>query len=269
MAKLSLEFLGSGTSVGVPAIGCECRVCTSGDPLNKRLRSSVLLRGTHGETATTVVIDTSADFRQQMLRAKVRRVDAVVITHHHADHVVGIDDVRRFNTLQRTPIDCFATAATLTTLRRSFPYVFVEGEHVNWGLPALRPCPMTFGVPFDVGCLRIVPLELDHEVMVSSGFVITCDGSGSLAYCVDVKRIPQASMERLKGVHTLVLDMLREAPPHPTHLSLGEALEIVARIAPKRAYLAHIGHEIEHRTVEARLPPHVRLAYDGLIVELD
>jgi phosphoribosyl 1,2-cyclic phosphate phosphodiesterase len=279
MARLSLEFLGSGTSVGVPAIGCECRVCASDDPLNKRLRSSVLLRGIHGETATTVVIDTSADFRQQMLRAKVRRVDAVVITHHHADHVVGIDDVRRFNTLQRAPIDCFATAATLTTLRRSFPYVFVEGEHVNWGLPALRPCPMTFGVPFDVGCLRIVPLELDHEVIVSSGFVITCGGntgggatsgtSASLGYCVDVKRIPQVSMERLKGVHTLVLDMLREAPPHPTHLSLGEALEIVARVAPRRAYLAHIGHEIEHRTVESRLPPHVRLAYDGLVVELD
>jgi phosphoribosyl 1,2-cyclic phosphodiesterase len=130
-----------------------------------------------------------------------------------------------------------------------------------------------------VGCLRIEPVELDHEVLVSSGFVITCGGStgggatsgtsASLAYCVDVKRVPPASMERLKGVHTLVLDMLREAPLHPTHLSLSEALEIIARVAPQRAYLAHIGHEIEHRTVEARLPPQIRLAYDGLIVELD
>jgi len=270
MPKLSLEFLGSGTSVGVPAIGCDCAVCASADPRNKRLRSSALVRGftAAGRPATTVVIDTSADFRQQMLRSRVRALDAVLMTHHHADHVVGIDDVRRFNALQNTPLDCWATPETLASLRRSFEYVFVDDDSLRWGLPCLRPRPFAYGQPFEVGCLRIEPLEQDHTVIVSSGFRITCAGSPALAYCLDLKRFPPATIERLKGVHTLVLDMLREKP-HPTHLSLGEALEIVAEIKPKRTYFAHIAHEVDHAVLQARLPRGVWLAYDGLVVDLD
>ncbi|MCY3023620.1 MAG: MBL fold metallo-hydrolase [Planctomycetota bacterium] len=269
MVKLSLEFLGSGTSVGVPCIGCDCPVCTSTDPLNKRLRSSALVRGydAAGNVATTVVIDTSADFRQQMLRAGVRHLDAVLISHHHADHVVGIDDVRRYNALQNAPLDCWATPGTLATLRQSFWYVFSDVDYVRWGLPCLRPRPIAHGQPIEVGCLRIEPLALDHEVIQNTGFRITCDGSAALAYCLDVKRIPPESYARLKGTHTLVLDMLRETP-HPTHMSLSEALEAVARIAPQRAWFAHIAHEVDHRALEARLPPHIRVAYDGLVLEI-
>ncbi|HEY3320271.1 MAG TPA: MBL fold metallo-hydrolase [Planctomycetota bacterium] len=269
MPKLSLEFLGSGTSVGVPTIGCNCAVCASTDSLNKRLRSSALVRGydSDGTVATTVVIDTSADFRQQMLRSNVARLDGVVFTHHHADHVVGIDDVRRYNAIQQQVLGCWATAATIAGLKRGFGYVFGEDLNVRWGLPSLKPVVITPGVSFEIGCLRFEPLLLDHEVMATTGFRITCGDSAVLSYCVDVKRIPPETYERLKGTHTLVLDMLREKP-HPTHMNLPEALAAIDRIAPQRTYFAHIAHEVDHRVLEARLPESIRLGYDGLVIEL-
>ena len=269
MARLSLELLGTGTSTGVPTIGCACAVCTSTDPLNKRLRSSALVRSSAagGQAATAVVIDTPPDFRQQMLRSQVQRLDAVVITHGHADHVAGLDDVRRYNVMQNARLDCWATPETLAVLQRSFGYAFADDNNLLKGLPCLRPRPLAFGRTFSVGGLRFEALALDHTVLMSTGLIISSAGSPALAYCIDVKRFPPESLSRLKGVHTLVLDMLRETP-HPTHLSLREALDVVERVAPERAYLAHIAHEVEHRQLEARLPPHVRLAYDGLIVEL-
>ena len=268
MPKISLEFLGSGTSVGVPVIGCDCDVCGSQDPLNNRLRSSALVRSykASGEIETTVVIDTSPDFRQQMLRAKVKHLDAVIITHFHADHVVGIDDVRRYNHMQNTALDCWATPATLASLKHSFGYAFVEGDNLRYGLPCLRAKEIVYGRAFQIGSLRFEPIELDHFVMQTTGFRISAGGE-SIAYCLDVKRIPEQSYEVLRGTHTLIVDMLREKL-HPTHMNYDEAMAAIARVAPQQGYLAHIAHEVEHRTMQARLPENVRIAYDGLVIEV-
>lgn len=266
----TLEFLGSGTSTGVPALACDCAVCKSLDPRNKRLRPSALFR--IGET--TLVVDTGPDFRQQMLRADVRRLDAVLITHYHVDHVVGIDDVRRYNFLQQTPLDCWGDAATLEKLKAGFGYAF--SDTLRPGLPNLRPKVIEPGQPFRIGALFIRPVALDHHVIPNVGLLIqrgdadpqALRGHGPvLAYCVDTKRIPEATYEALAGVDTLVLDMLREQP-HPTHMTRAEALAAVERIRPRRALFSHMGHEVDHGPFEAQLPPPVRLAFDGMLVEM-
>ncbi|MBI3830905.1 MAG: MBL fold metallo-hydrolase [Planctomycetes bacterium] len=259
--SFTFEFLGSGTSVGIPCIGCACAVCTSTDPRNKRLRCAALVRC--GETA--VVIDTGPDFREQMLRSKVKRVDAFVITHYHADHVVGIDDVRRFNVLQKQVIDCWADRPTTERIRKCFDYVF--SDSLRMGLPNLRPREIELGKTFEVGPLRFEALPLDHHVMDNVALVITEAGRPAprLAYCIDCKRMPDETVERLRGVETLVLDMLREQP-HPTHMNLQEALAVIARIKPGRTFFSHISHEAEHAAIEAKLPPEIRVAYDGLVL---
>lgn len=261
--SFSFEFLGSGTSVGVPAIGCDCAVCTSSDPRNRRLRCSALARC--GSAA--VVIDTGPDFREQMLRAKLKRADAFIVTHYHADHVVGIDDVRRFNMLQKEVLDCWADRATLDKIARCFDWVFTDT--LRLGLPNLRPREMTDGVPFEIGGLRFEPLELDHHVLKNTGLIVSeaARPGPKLAYCIDVKRMDEATVARLRGVDILVLDMLRENP-HPTHMNLAEALEAVARIQPKQTYFSHLAHEVDHGPFEARLPENIRLAYDGLVLSL-
>lgn len=265
--RLTLEFLGSGTSVGVPCVGCSCDVCTSTDPRNKRLRPSVLVRAYDGEKLhTTVIIDTGPDFRTQMLRAKVQRLDAVIISHYHYDHVVGIDDVRRYNHLQNQILDCWGSAATLDRLRHSFSYVFCVGDELRPGLPNLRTKTIVPFEPFTIGALQFEPLEQDHAVMPSLGFRISAGNAPQIAYCLDVKQIPEKSFQRLAGVDTFVVDMLREKL-HPTHMNLSEAMDAVARVKPRRAYFSHIAHETDHALVEAKLPEHVRIAYDGLILE--
>lgn len=265
--RLTLEFLGSGTSVGVPCVGCQCSVCMSTDSRNKRLRPSVLVRAWDGERLlTTVIIDTGPDFRSQMLRANVQRLDAVIISHYHYDHVVGIDDVRRYNHLQHQIIDCWGSMATLDRLRHSFAYVFTTSDELRPGLPNIRTKTIVPYEPFFIGPLQFEPLEQDHAVMPSLGFRISAEGSPAIAYCLDVKTIPAQSYDRLAGVDTFIVDMLREKL-HPTHMNLDEALEAVARIKPRRAFFSHIAHETDHALVESKLPAHVRIAYDGLILE--
>jgi phosphoribosyl 1,2-cyclic phosphate phosphodiesterase len=268
--RMSLEFLGTGTSVGVPMIGCDCAVCRSQDSRDKRLRSSAFLRshGTDGSPETAVLIDTSPDLRQQMLRSNIRRVDAIVITHFHADHVAGIDDVRRFNMIQQQVIEIWGTARTLASLRKSFGYVF--SDTLRYGWPSLVAREITVGEKFRIGALNFVPFDLDHEVIINTGLKISHaaqDNGPALSYCLDVKRMDEQAFRILDGTDTLVLDMLRE-PVHPTHMNLAEALQVIERVKPRRAYLGHIAHEVSHAGLEPRLPENVRLAYDGLTLQL-
>ena len=263
---MTLEFLGTGTSVGVPMIGCDCAVCHSSDPRDQRLRSSALLKSARGDSSTCVLLDTSPDLRQQMLRCGVRRLDAVIITHFHADHVAGIDDIRRFNVIQKEVLDLWGTAATLAEMRRSFGYVFSDTLRHGW--PSLRAREITPGVPFTIGALEFLPFEMDHHVIINTGLKINSGPhSPALGYCLDVKRLNERAFELLQGTDTLVLDMLRETD-HPTHMSLTEALAATERIKPRRAYFGHIGHEISHVALEARLPEHIRLSYDGLLLDV-
>lgn len=263
--SLSLEFLGTGTSVGVPVIGCDCAVCQSSDPHDKRLRSSALLRGTDGSQHTTVLLDTTPDFRTQMLRSNVRRLDALVITHFHADHVCGIDDIRRFNVMQREIIDLWGTAATLEKMRQSFGYVFSDTLRQGW--PSIRAREIHCGTPFKIGCLEFLPFELDHQVIINTGLRISSGGGSGLGYCLDVKRFSERAFADLAGTDTLVLDMLREMQ-HPTHMNLEEAMAVVSRLNPRRVFFGHMGHEVSHAELERRLPEHIRLAYDGLKIEV-
>ena len=268
--KFTLEFLGSGTSVGVPVIGCDCAVCASEDPRNKRLRSSVLVRSYNekDEVETTVVIDTTPDFRQQMLRSKVQRMDAVIITHYHADHIAGIDDVRRYNHMQNSVLDCWGTRETLALLKHSFGYIFVQDNNLRYGLPCLAQREAVIGDVFQIGRLKFEPIELDHQIIQSTGFKISCGDSAVLSYCLDVKRIPEKSFEALQGTHTLVLDMLREKV-HPTHMNLEEAMQAAERINPRQTIFGHIAHEVDHAAMEARLPEKIKLAYDGLVITMN
>ena len=267
--RMSLEFLGTGTSVGVPMIGCDCPVCRSSDPRDKRLRSSALIRshGADGAVDTTVLLDTTPDLRYQMLRANVRRVDAIVITHFHADHVMGIDDVRRFNIIQKQVIDVWGTPTTLNSMRKSFGYVFSDTLRAGW--PSLRAREITIGQTLEIGSMTFLPFDLDHEVIINTGLKIrhsSVPNGPEIAYCLDVKRIDEAGYQALKGTDTLILDMLRETN-HPTHMNFTEAMDAVNRVQPRRAYFGHIAHEIGHAAFEARLPEHVRLAYDGLVID--
>jgi phosphoribosyl 1,2-cyclic phosphate phosphodiesterase len=249
--------LGTGTSHGVPMIGCECATCTSADPRDRRSRASILLQSAEG---ASVLVDTTPDLRSQALACNVRRVDAIVYTHSHADHVMGLDDVRRFNVLQRSAIPCYGDERTLADLRRIYSYIFDRDTPPGGGIPQVV-LARVMG-EFCVGSMTIVPVPLLHGSRPILGYRL-----GSFAYLTDCSEIPDASWPLLKGVRTLILDALRERP-HPTHLSLDQALAIVDRLAPERAYFTHMCHDLPHAATCARLPAGVELAYDGLALEI-
>jgi phosphoribosyl 1,2-cyclic phosphate phosphodiesterase len=261
MADIELLFLGSGTSAGVPMIGCHCAVCTSPDPHDKRTRASVVV--SYGDAAdgtrTRVLVDTTPELRLQCCWNDVHRVDAVVFTHAHADHIMGLDDCRRFNAVKRGPLDVWADGRTHETLQRCFGYAFQEPEPE---MKVFRPhlVPRTIDGPFDIAGVRWTPIPLMHGDLPVLGFRV-----GRLAYCTDVSRIPESSYPLLEDLDVLVLDALQRQR-HTTHFSLEQAIEESRKIGARRTLFTHVAHGLSHAETNAELPPHVRLAHDGLRV---
>lgn len=259
MPSVSLTILGSGTSTGVPIIGCRCPVCRSKHPRNQRLRASVWIQagGKH------LIVDTGPDFRAQVLRAKVPRVDAVLFTHDHADHSHGIDDVRAYNFLQKDKIPCYANPETAEGLRRKFPYVFSLESYEGGGLPKLEMRAFAPDAPeIRPAGVPVIPLDLPHGRRRTAGFRI-----GDLAYVVDCHDIPAEALARLAQVKTLILDCV-QLKSHNTHLNLETALLLCRKVGAPRTYLTHLGHDFDDRKFPAEdLPKGVKLAYDGLTLK--
>lgn len=252
---MTITFLGTGTSVGVPAIACDCEVCGSTDSRNKRTRASVLI----SVSGQNFLVDASIDLRQQMLREEITSLQAILLTHGHADHVFGLDDVRMFNFMQRMPMPIYGNDDTLTAVRRTFWYVFDDGPTAS-----SRPRMLLNSIdgPFDISGVTVTPLSIIHGTMSILGYRI-----GNLAYITDGSEIPDETVDLLRGLDVMVINALRRRS-HPTHFTLERALEQIERIRPRRAFLTHISHELEHAALAAELPAGVEPAYDGLHVEI-
>jgi phosphoribosyl 1,2-cyclic phosphate phosphodiesterase len=252
MPPVKITVLGSGTSAGVPTIGCYCDVCTSSDPRDNRLRPSILV----SYEGHNVLIDTTPDFRLQALRARLDRLDAVIFTHSHADHIMGLDDVRPFNFRQKGQIPIYAAGDTMAAINRCFQYIF-DGEKKESSVPKLDPRLIGAG-PFDLFGVEFQPVPILHGRQIILGFRF-----GGAAYLTDHSEIPEASMEQLRGLDVLFLDALRHKP-HPTHSTVERSVKTVEQLQPRRAFFTHISHDLPHERTEGLLPPNVRLAYDGL-----
>jgi len=250
---MEILFLGTGTSHGVPMIGCDCVVCRSDDPRDNRLRPSIYITGDNG---TQVLIDTTPDLRQQCLRERITRVDAVVYTHAHADHTLGFDELRRFNHLTKRPVPVFGDSATLDALRRTFSYAFEKGAASGGGVPDASLT--VIDGPFAVGELRLQPLTVYHGSTPVLGFRI-----GGFAYLTDCNAVPEETMALLGGLDVLVLDALRHRPHH-THYSLSEAVAVAQRVGARSTLFTHMCHDLGHAATCAALPEGLSLAYDGL-----
>ena len=253
---MKLTFLGTGTSTGVPSIACDCETCLSSDPRDKRLRVSILIE--HRDKK--ILVDTSSDFRQQALRANIRHLDAVLITHCHVDHVFGLDDIRPLN-FRYGAMGVYANEIAWRDLRRIFEYIF-NPTHFGGGLPQLIPHTVQHNAPFCVGeGLEITPLEVIHGKLPVVAYRFN-----DFAYATDLKTIPPETMDNLRDLDVLVLDCVR-IKPHSTHLCLEEALAIIEDLEPNRAFLTHLNHDIMYERDSHLLPGNVRFAYDGLVVD--
>lgn len=250
--KLKITFMGTGTSHGVPMIGCDCPVCTSTDPRDRRGRCCLLVE----YNGAAIVIDTPPEFRLQCVANRVRRVDAVLFTHTHADHIFGLDDIRRYCAMQRQYIPVYGTPQTIRSLRTIFAYAFDHTRPIVSEVPYLAA--VEINGPFDLAGKTVIPLDLEHGKSHVLGFRID-----DFAYCTDCNRIPAATMDRMRGLDTLVLDGLRYTP-HPTHFNLEEAVAVARQLNARRTYFTHIAHEICHADLERKLPPNVFLSHDGL-----
>jgi phosphoribosyl 1,2-cyclic phosphate phosphodiesterase len=258
---MRLTFLGTGTSFGVPQIGCRCEVCQSVDPRDKRTRVGAVVETDEGRR---ILIDTPPELRLQLIAADVRDVDAVLYTHDHADHTHGADDIRAFTANRAAPLPMYGSAETMASLARKFPYIFDS---------RMRPMPGTFKPEGDAhvleegGTQRIAGIDVT-PVRVPHGFAdVFAYRIGPLGYVTDAKAIPPAAVDVLRGVRVLVVNALFPTP-HPTHLSIPEAIDVARAIGAERTYLTHLTHRVSHAALEAELPPNVRAAYDGLVVDL-
>jgi phosphoribosyl 1,2-cyclic phosphate phosphodiesterase len=257
--RARITFLGTGTSSGVPMIGCTCAVCQSTDPRDQRLRPSIYV-DVPGRAG--ILVDTGTDLRQQALTHKIARVDAILYTHAHADHVMGLDDVRRFNFMQGGAIPCYANETTWESLRSTFAYVFdPKPRKEGGGVPKLLA--NTVDGPFEVAGLRIVPVPLWHGSLPILGYRF-----GSFAYLTDCNRLGDEAWGLVEGVETLVIDALRTRP-HSTHFTIDEAIAAAAKIGARRTYFTHMCHDVSYAETSARLPAGVELAYDGLVLDAD
>lgn len=248
-----VTVLGSGTSHGVPMIGCTCAVCRSTDPRDRRTRPSIYVEVDGGPQ---ILIDTSTDLRMQALTHGVRHVDAILFTHSHADHVMGLDDSRRFSQMRKSAIPCYADPPTIASLRKTFYYAFDPATEPGGGLPQIELHPIDG--PFAIGGAAVRPIPLMHGRRPILGFRF-----GNFAYLTDTNGLPDAAWPLLDGVQVLVLDALRHRP-HPTHFTVAEALEVIGQLQPRQAYLTHICHDLPHADTNRTLPSGVELAYDGL-----
>lgn len=249
---MTITFLGTGTSQGVPVIACDCEVCTSADPRNKRLRTSILVEGDD----KTVVIDSGPDFRYQMLRAGVKHLDAIVFTHEHKDHVAGLDDIRAFNYKQSSPIDVYATTRVQEALKREFSYIFAEYKYP--GIPQINMHTIDLD-PFDIGSLHFIPVEVMHYKLPVLGFRIK-----DFTYITDAKTVSETEKQKLKGTKILVINAL-QTQSHISHFTLDEALLFAQEIGAEKTYLTHISHRLgRHYDISMQLPENIELAYDSL-----
>jgi phosphoribosyl 1,2-cyclic phosphate phosphodiesterase len=253
---VKITFLGTGTSHGVPMIGCDCGTCRSEDPRDRRLRPSIVIET---DDRLTVLVDAGPDLRAQALTHDLRRIDAVIFTHGHADHILGIDEIRRYNHMQRTAMPCYADSPTAEDIVRMFSYVFDPAAPKGGGVPHLEL--FTIGGTFCLGRTEVMTVPIMHGRRQIIGLRL-----GTFAYLTDCSAIPEPSWPLLEGLDVLVLDALRERP-HPTHFSLSEAVDVAGKIGARQTYFTHMCHDLPHAATCERLPAGMQLAYDGLAVE--
>ncbi len=256
MNNFKITILGSGTSLGVPMIGCNCRVCISDHPKDKRMRAAVLIQ----TAEKNIVIDTGPDFRMQMLNSGITHLDGVLITHSHKDHIAGLDDVRAFNWINNTPAQVYAEANVIHNIKQEFSYAFSDFKHP--GLPEINLHEIGTDL-FDVAGIPVIPIRVMHHKLPILGFRI-----GDFAYLTDTNFIPEEELHKLEGVEVLVIDGLR-IQEHISHFNLQQALEAIELLKPKQAFITHISHQMGlHDEVNSTLPLGVELAYDGLVIDL-
>lgn len=255
-SSLSITFLGTGTSLGIPVVGCSCAVCTSGDPRNKRSRSSIHVQSPE----TSFVIDTGPDFRSQCLRENIRKVEAALFTHPHTDHIMGFDDLRPFCFGEHATMPIYGSPECLAQLQQVFGFAF---DPARWNPVYLKAVARPVTGPFEIADVRLTPLEVTHGTVRTTGYLMANNQRPLAAYLPDCKHIPGETLDLMKGVDTLIIDCLR-LQPHWTHMNLEEALAVRDAVHPRQTWLTHLSDRLDHATLQAGLAEDVQVAYDGL-----